>query len=108
MEESFYRDRLEQRYGLTVVTPDQKERDHINDVIFNQLCADVYTPEARREFVRIIERLVRDDGAQGVILGCTEIPRLVPQKYVSVPVFDSTSLHAQAALDYALGERPID
>lgn len=108
MEEGFYRDRLEQRYGLEVVTPTEKERDYINNVIFDQLCADVYTTEARKGFVRIIERLATEEGAQGVILGCTEIPRLVPQKYVSVPVFDSTSLHAQAALEYALDERPID
>lgn len=77
-------------------------------MIFDQLCADVYTAAARAGFVRIIERLVTEDGAQGVILGCTEIPRLVPQRYVSVPVFDSTALHASAAVAYALGERGID
>jgi aspartate racemase len=108
MEEWFYRERLEKRYGLTVVTPNRRERDYINDVIFNQLCADVYTARARNGFVRIIDRLVREKGVRGVILGCTEIPRLVPQRYVSVPVFDSTSLHAKAALAYALSERPID
>lgn len=108
MEEPFYRDRLEKRFGLTVVTPDRREREYINDVIFNQLCADVYTAEARRRFVKIIERLVTRESAQGVILGCTEIPRLVPQKYIGVPVFDSAALHAKAAVAYALGERPID
>jgi len=108
MEESFYRDRLERRYGLTVVTPNLRERDYINDVIFNQLCADVYTAKARRRFVKIIERLVTRESAQGVILGCTEIPRLVPQRYIGVPVFDSTTLHAKAAAAYAVGARAID
>ena len=104
MEEGFYRDRLEQKYGLEVVTPNEAERDYINRIIFDELCAGEFTPQARARYVRIIERLVREDGAQGVILGCTEIPLLVKQKDVSVPVFDSTALHVAAAVRYSLGE----
>jgi aspartate racemase len=104
MEADFYRDRLEDRYGLTVVTPDKSERRYVNDVIFDQLCNGIVKPEARDRYVEIIERLVAEDGAQGVILGCTEIPLLVKQKDVSVPVFDTTALHAAAAVRRSLGE----
>ncbi len=104
MEEGFYRDRLEQKYGLEVVTPDEAERDYINRIIFDELCAGRFTDAARRRYVGIIERLVREEGAQGVILGCTEIPLLVKQKDVSVPVFDSTALHTAAAVKCSLSE----
>jgi aspartate racemase len=104
MEESFYRDRLTEEYGLEVVTPEKAERDYINRIIFDELCAGTFTSEARARYVRIIERLVREEGAQGVILGCTEIPLLVKQRDVSVPVFDSTALHTAAAVRYSLGE----
>ena len=103
MEEPFYRERLK-KYGFEVVTPDQKERDYINEAIFDRLCNDVITDADRVKFQRIIARLVKEEGAQGVILGCTEIPLLIEQKDVSVPTFDSTRLHARAALQYALGD----
>ncbi len=108
MEEPFYRDRLKSRHGITVVTPNRAERNYINAAIFDRLCADVYTDRDRERFVRIIERLVEEEGAEGVILGCTEIPLLVHQKDVSVPAFDSTRLHAAAAVRYQLGEETID
>jgi len=103
MEEPFYRERLK-KYGFEVVTPDQKERDYINEAIFDRLCNDVITDADRVKFQRIIARLVKEEGAQGVILGCTEIPLLIEQKDVTVPTFDSTRLHARAALQYALGD----
>ncbi|MBM3148011.1 MAG: aspartate/glutamate racemase family protein [Actinobacteria bacterium] len=104
MEADFYRDRLEDRYGLTVVTPDRAERRYINTTIFDQLCNGIIKPQARKRFVAIIERLVAEEGAQGVILGCTEIPLPVKQKDVSVSVFDTTTLHAAAAVRRSLGE----
>ena len=79
-------------------------RAYVNRIIFDELCAGTFTPQARARFVRIVERLAREEGAQGAILGCTEIPLLVKQKDVSVPVFDSTALHAAAAVRYSLGE----
>ena len=103
MEEPFYRERLK-KYGFKVVTPDQKERDYINEAIFDRLCDDVITDADRVKFRRIIARLVKEEGAKGVILGCTEIPLLIEQKDVTVPTFDSTRLHARAALQYALGD----
>jgi aspartate racemase len=101
MEADFYRDHLE-RFGLKVVVPNAAERDQINTVIFDELCTAQFKDESRQAFIRIIERLVREDGAEGVILGCTEIPLLIKQDNVSVPVFDTTAIHAEAAVDYAL------
>jgi len=103
MEAHFYRDRLEQKYGLTVIVPNLAERDYINTVIFDELCAGKIRSESRKRFVWIINRIVKEDGAEGIILGCTEIPLLVKQKDVSVPVFDTMQIHAEAAVDFALG-----
>ncbi len=105
MEEPFYRDVLEKRYGVAVVTPNLTERDYINTVIFDELVRNDIRDESRQEYVRIINRLVDEEGAEGVILGCTEIPLLVHQGDVDVPVFDTTRIHAEAAVDYALGRR---
>ena len=102
MEEPFYREHL-YKYGFDVVTPDQAERDYINEAIFDRLCNGIILDSDRVRFQRIIERLAKEEGAQGAILGCTAIPLLIKQKDVSVPTFDSTRLHAQAALEYALG-----
>jgi len=104
MEEPFYRDALKNKYGIDVVTPNQTERDFINRVIFDELVRNDIRNESRREYVRIINRLVDEEGAQGVILGCTEIPLLVHQSDVMVPVFDTTRIHAEAAVDYALNK----
>lgn len=103
MEEPFYRDALKNKYGIDVVTPNKTERDYINKVIFDELVRNDIRNESRKEYVRIINRLVDEEGAQGVILGCTEIPLLVHQGDVKVPVFDTTRIHAEAAVDYALG-----
>lgn len=87
-----------------MVVPNAKERAYINHVIFDQLCANIFTPEAKQGFQKIIQRLVAEEGAEGVILGCTEIPLLIQQDDVAIPVFDSTAIHVKAAVDYALGE----
>lgn len=102
MEQSFYRDKLEKKYGLKVVIPNNTEREYINDVIFNELCADKLYDESRDEYIRIIERLIKEEKVEGVILGCTEIPLLIKQKDVRVPVFDTTMIHSEAAVKYAL------
>ena len=103
MEEPFYRDALKNKYGIDVVTPNKTERDYINAVIFDELVRNDIRDGSRQEYVRLISRLVDEEGAQGVILGCTEIPLLVHQTDVKVPVFDTTRIHAEAAVDYALG-----
>jgi len=108
MEQNFYRDRLEKKYGLKVVIPNKTERDYINTVIFDELCAGKINKKSKKQFIRIIDRQVKEEGAEGVILGCTEIPLLIKQEDVSVPVFDTTAIHAEAAVKYSLGiwERP--
>ncbi len=102
MEQPFYRDVLKNEYGIEVVTPNATERDYINKVIFDELVRNDIRNESRQEYVRIINRLADEEGAQGVILGCTEIPLLVHQSDVKIPVFDTTRIHAEAAVDYAL------
>ena len=101
MEQDFYREHLE-RYGLKVIVPDEVERDYINRVIFDELCAARFYEESKDGYVKIIDRLIEEEGVEGIILGCTEIPLLVKQEDVRVPVFDTTAIHAQAAVEYAL------
>lgn len=107
MEAPFYRDTLQNKYGIEVVVPNQTERDYINTVIFDQLVRNDIRDDSRKRYVTIIDRLVDEEGAQGVILGCTEIPLLINQSDVKVPVFDTTRLHAEAAVDYALGNETM-
>ncbi len=102
MEEDFYRDRLENKYGLEVVVPGKADRDYINKVIFDELCAGIFLQGSKDEFIRIIDRLVKEKGAQGVILGCTEIPLLVSQEDVSIPIFDTMRIHCEAAVEKSM------
>lgn len=105
MENPFWRDHVKTRYGIEVVTPTLTERDDINRIIFDELCADVIKEESRKRYLQIIDRLVREEKVEGVVLGCTEIPLLVKQADVSVPVFDTTAIHSEAAVNRSLGER---
>src|SRR6478672_727618 len=102
MEEPFYRERMMLR-GVETLVPDPGERGIVNEVIYNELVLGVVKDDSRARYREIIERLARA-GAQGVILGCTEIELLVSQQDSAVPVFASTALHAQAAVDFALAE----
>ena len=101
MEDDFYRDRLARRFGLEVLIPDPPQRDEIHRVIYHELCHGQVLDSSRRFYVETIHSLI-DRGAQGIILGCTEIPMLVNQDHVPVPVFDTTELHAVAAVQRAL------
>lgn len=102
MEKSFYQDALA-RQGITVVTPNATGRDYVNKVIYNELVAGQILEESRQDFVEIMAELVAR-GAEGVILGCTEIPLLVSEADAGVPLLDTTTIHAEAALNYALSE----
>jgi len=101
MEMDFYRGRLEKGHGLEVLVPEAAEREIVHQVIYDELGRGIVREESRRAYIEIIEKLVRH-GAQGVILGCTEIPLLIKEKDSPVPVFDTTALHAAAAVDFAL------
>ncbi|MFQ6069560.1 MAG: aspartate/glutamate racemase family protein [Candidatus Aminicenantales bacterium] len=101
MEEEFYRRRLKERHGIETIIPAERDRETVNKIIFKELALGIFKESSRGKYVEIIKRLV-DSGAEGVILGCTEIPLLVKQKHTEVPVFDTTEIHARAAVDFAL------
>ncbi len=100
MEKGFYQDSLA-RKGITVLVPDAEDRQYVNQVIYDELVAGQVRDESRAEFVAIIGKLATR-GAEGVILGCTEIPLLVSEADAGLPLFDTTAIHAEAALNYAL------
>jgi len=101
MEESFYADRMRDGFGIETLVPGAADRQVIHDVIYNELCHGVIRPESRAAYREIIARLAAD-GAEAVILGCTEIGLLVSQADSSLPVFDTTAFHARAAVEFAL------
>lgn len=101
MQGDFYTGKL-MSAGIEVLVPAPKDMEVVNSVIFNELCQGQVKEESRQIFLRIIEDM-KDRGAEGIILGCTEIGMLVGQKHVSLPVFDTTIIHAQKAAGLALG-----
>lgn len=101
MEQDFYRGRLVNRYDLQVLTPDKADRELVHRVIYDELCLGVIKPGSKERYLQIIGRLV-EAGAEGIILGCTEIGLLVHAEDCTTPLFDTTRLHAAAAVDYAL------
>jgi aspartate racemase len=100
MEQSFYRSRLE-HHGLEVRVPEAASRQLVHDVIYQELCRGVISETSRVGFRKVVDELV-EAGCEAVILGCTEIGLLLKRKDVSVPIFDTTRLHAEAAVDMAL------
>lgn len=104
MEQAFYRERLERGYGIEVLVPDRKERDLVHDVIYSELCLGRVVENSRNDYLRIIDSLQRR-GAEAVILGCTEIAMLIQQAFTTMPLYDTTRIHAQQAVAYALDER---
>jgi aspartate racemase len=105
MEQDFYKGRLRDAFGLDVLVPEADDRRLVHDVIYKELVAGEVRPESRTAFREIIDRLVRR-GAQAIILGCTEIMLLVSEADSAVPLFDTTTLHAIAAVDRALASTP--
>jgi aspartate racemase len=101
MEQDFYVARLRQRFGLDPVIPDADDRTVIHDIIFDELCQGIVRDESRKRYLEIIAR-GKEQGADGVILGCTEICLLVGPEHIDLPVFDSTLLHADAAIEFAM------
>jgi aspartate racemase len=101
MEQEFYKGRLTNRHGIEAMIPGEQERVDIHRIIYNELCKGIVSADSRKHYLDIIGGL-KESGAQGIILGCTEIGLLIEQKHTPLPVFDTTSLHAQAAVDWAL------
>ena len=101
MELDFYRARLESRHGLRVLVPGEADRQAVHDIIYDELGHGVIRDASRSTYKSVI-RALHDQGAEGVILGCTEIPLLIRQEDYPLPLFDTTALHASAAVSLAL------
>lgn len=101
MEEDFYVGRLIEKYSLDVIVPEPIERDDVHRIIYDELCLGLTRAESKARYVEIMAQLIAC-GAQGIILGCTEIGLLVQQADSRVPLFDTTRLHAEAAVEFSL------
>jgi amino-acid racemase len=101
MEEDFYKGRLTDKYNIDVVVPESDDMDIIHNVIYTELCLGKISDHSRQKYLTIIDSL-RDKGAEAVILGCTEIASLVQQEHTSVPLYDTTEIHASAAVKQAV------
>jgi aspartate racemase len=101
MEKPFMRDHMVEHFGLNVIVPDDEGRTIIHDIIYNELVLGDIRDTSREQYLKVIDRLI-ENGAEGVILGCTEIGLLIQQEHVAVPVFDTMQLHVASAADFAL------
>jgi aspartate racemase len=104
MEEQFYKGRLEDRYGLHVLIPGKADRDMIHRVIYKELVLGIINPDSKAAYLAVIENL-EQQGAQGVILGCTELGLLINALDADLPIFDTTEIHALTAVDLALSDK---
>jgi len=103
MQQEFYKGRLINKFDIQVVVPNEEDQILVHKVIYNELCLGDINKDSREKFLQIIERLYVQ-GAQAVILGCTEIALLIQQKHTKVPLYDTTEIHAKAAVEYALDD----
>ena len=103
MEQDFYKSRLTDKFGIEVLAPDSESRERVHKVIYEQLCLGIIEEDSRNEYLSIIAQLAAG-GAQAVILGCTEIALLVQQEHTTVPLYDTTRIHADEAVKYALAD----
>ncbi|MBZ9695840.1 aspartate/glutamate racemase family protein [Mesorhizobium sp. CO1-1-7] len=103
MEQDFYKGRLADKYGLSPVVPDSAGRDMVHRVIYEELCQGIVTEASKAAYVAEANRLRRDEAADSLIMGCTEITMLIGQDDFDIPVFDTTRIHAGAAVEFALG-----
>ncbi|WP_457607987.1 aspartate/glutamate racemase family protein [Nitratifractor sp.] len=103
MEEPFYRQRLEERFGLEVLVPEASDRERVHRVIYDELCLGITRQESKEAYLRIVEELA-ERGARAVILGCTEIGLLIRDGEGAVPFYDTTRIHAQKGVEFLLGD----
>lgn len=101
MEQDFYKGRLSEKYGLNVLVPNERDRQIVQEIIYQELCLGKVKADSKTEYLRIIDTL-SNQGAEAVILGCTEIGMLISQDDTEVRLFDTTAIHAQKALEYAI------
>ena len=101
MEDDFYKRRMEEKHSIEVIVPEKSDRDIINKIIYNELCLGIIRKSSRKIIKNIINGL-KLRGAEGIILGCTELPLLIRQEDTDIPLFNTTEIHAKAAVEYAL------
>jgi len=101
MEQTFYKGRLSEEYGLEVVIPGEEDRKLVHEIIYNELCLGNIRTESRQEYLRIVNDLSKS-GVDAVILGCTEIGMLITQEHTDVPLYDTTAIHAAKAVEWAI------
>ncbi len=106
MEDTFYKGRLQEKYGIEVCIPEEEDRALVHQVIYDELCCGIINDRSRNEFARIVTSLSKK-GAEAVILGCTEIALLIRQEHTPVPLLDTTAIHAAGAVGFALGDKRI-
>ncbi len=104
MEQDFYKQRLIDKFGVDVVVPSSDDQTIVHDVIYNELCKGEVHDDSRQHYLTIIEKLV-EQGAEAVILGCTEIAMLVESQHTDVKLYDTTEIHAKAAVEKALDSK---
>ncbi len=102
MREDFYKNRIEEKFGIKVVIPNEEEQDIIHEVIYKELCLGKCIKISRNKYIKIIKRLEEEHECEAVILGCTEISMIIKQGYVDIPIYDTTTLHVFDAVDFAL------
>ncbi|MFW9929849.1 MAG: aspartate/glutamate racemase family protein [Candidatus Thorarchaeota archaeon] len=101
MEGDFYTGKLQKQYGLRVIMPEPKQRNYIDNAIFHEFAQGAFLRSTKTEFIKIIDSL-KKKGAKGIILGCTEIPLLIKQTDVNIPLFNTLTIHLDAAVEFAL------
>lgn len=101
MEQDFYKKILKEKYDIDVVIPDVNEREAVHEIIYNELCKGILNNASKEKYQKIISHLALN-GAEGIVLGCTEIPLLIKQEDVKIPVFDTTTIHAISAVEFAM------
>lgn len=104
MEKNFYKGYLKDKFGMKVLTPNEEDRNIVHSIIYGELVQGQIKDDSRQKFVEIITKL-QQQGAQGVILGCTEIPLLISDADVNIPTFNTTKIHAEKAVEWAVNSK---
>lgn len=107
MQQDFYKGRLQEQYGLEIIIPGESDQHQVNQIIFEELVLGIIREESREIYSQVIKGLIKM-GVQGIILGCTEIPLIVNPEDFEVPIFDTTYIHAETAVDIALNGKELD
>jgi aspartate racemase len=103
MQQDFYKGRLSQDFGIQVLVPSEAQQAMVHEVIYQELCLGIINPASKQKYLAVLQDLF-NQGAQAVILGCTEITLLVQQTDTPIPLYDTTAIHAQSAVEAALDE----